>query len=196
MAGDNPVQHTNTLCNTLMIPSHWIEVDIERLLFSLAVKMPHFWSPEMRVINSPTKCLISVKIAILTPHIISPTLVNVWLILDLQKYVNWFCMFLEVNPSMLSVSKSTRLLYGQGCQKFRAQVAANFTKSRGRQCKSSQIFPIELKLKMHPKCLNLGALCVKLTKNHPNGRKNNRLSNFRKLRIITFEAFRWLYMTS
>ena len=49
---------------------------------------------------------------------------------------------------------------------------------------------------MHPKCLNLGALCVKLTKNHPNGRKNNRLSNFRKLRIITFEAFRWLYMTS
>ena len=81
----------------------------------------------------------------------------------------------------------------QGCQKFRAQVAANFTKSRGRQRKSSPIFT---KLKMHPKCLNLGALYVKLTKNHPNGRKNNRLSNFRKLRIITFEAFQWLYMTS
>ena len=29
----------------------------------------------------------------------------------------------------------------QGCQKFRAQVAANFTKSRGRQRKSSPIFP-------------------------------------------------------
>ena len=85
------------------------------------------------------------------------------------------------------------LLHSQGCQKFRAQVAANFTKSRGRQRKSSPIFP---KLKMHPKCLNLGTLCAKLTKNHPNGRKNNRLSNFRKLRIITFEAFRWLYMTS
>ena len=82
---------------------------------------------------------------------------------------------------------------GQGCQKFRAQVAANFTKSRGIRRKSSPIFP---QAKMHPKCLNLGALCVKLTKNHPNGRKNNRLSNFRKLRIITFEAFRWLYMTS
>ena len=51
-------------------------------------------------------------------------------------------------------------LHVQGCQKFRAQIAANFTKSRGRQRKSSPIFP---KLK----CLNLGALCVKLTKNHP-----------------------------
>ena len=96
-------------------------------------------------------------------------------------------------PTHTAVLSQTKLLWKQGCQKFRAQVAANFTKSRGRQRKSSPIFP---KLKMHPKCLNLGALCVKLTKNHPNGRKNNRLSNFRKLRIITFEAFRWLYMTS
>ena len=40
------------------------------------------------VINSFTKCLISVKIAILTPHIIPLLLVNVWLIFDLQKYVN------------------------------------------------------------------------------------------------------------
>ena len=86
------LQHTN--------PYHWIEVDIERLLFSLAVKMPHFWSPKIdkQVINSSTKCLISVKIAILTPHIITLPLVNVWLIFDLQKYVNWLCVFLEVNP--------------------------------------------------------------------------------------------------
>ena len=72
--------------NTL-VPSHWIEVDIDRLLFSLAVKMPNFgdYGPETvkKVINSSTKCLISVKIAILTPHIIPPPLVNVWLILDL-----------------------------------------------------------------------------------------------------------------
>ena len=38
------------------------------------------------------------KIAILTPNIIPPPLVNVWLIFDLQKYVNWLCVFLEVNP--------------------------------------------------------------------------------------------------
>ena len=39
--------------------------------------MPHFWSPKIdkKVINSSTKCLISVKIAILTPHIITPPLV-------------------------------------------------------------------------------------------------------------------------
>ena len=62
--------------------------------------MPHFWSPKIdkKVINSSTKCLISVKIAILTPHIITLLLVNVWLIFDLQKYVNWLCVFLEVNP--------------------------------------------------------------------------------------------------
>ena len=62
--------------------------------------MPNFWGPkkDKKVINSSTKCLISVKIAILTPHIIPPPLVNVWLIFDLQKYVNWLCVFLEVNP--------------------------------------------------------------------------------------------------
>ena len=50
--------------------------------------MPNFWGPkkDKKVINSSTKCLISVKIAILTPHIIPPPLVNVWLIFDLQKY--------------------------------------------------------------------------------------------------------------
>ena len=53
---------------------------------------------DKKVINSSTKCLISVKIAILTPHIIPPPLVNVWLIFDLQKYVNWLCVILEVNP--------------------------------------------------------------------------------------------------
>ena len=77
-----------------------LEVGIERLLFSLAVKIPNFWGPkkDKKVINSSTKCLISVKIAILTPHIIPPPLVNAWLIFDLQKYVNWLCVFLEVKP--------------------------------------------------------------------------------------------------
>ena len=92
--------HASTMAprfNTL-IPSHWIEVDIERLLFRLSVKMPNFWGPKIdkKVISSPTKCLISVKIAILTPYIIPPPLVNIWLIFDLQKYD--FRMFLEVNP--------------------------------------------------------------------------------------------------
>ena len=50
------LQHTNPLIE--------LEVDIERLLFSLAVKMSNFWGPEkdIKVINSSTKCLISVKI--------------------------------------------------------------------------------------------------------------------------------------
>ena len=41
------------LYNTL-IPFHWIEVDIETLLFSLPVKMPNFWRPKIdkKVINS------------------------------------------------------------------------------------------------------------------------------------------------
>ena len=73
---------------------------IKRLLFSLAVKMLNFWGPKKykKVINSSTKCLISVKIAIMTPHIIPLPLVNVWLIFDLQKYVNWLCVFSKVNP--------------------------------------------------------------------------------------------------
>ena len=59
-------------------------VGIERLSFSLAVKMLNFWGPkkDKKVINSSTKCLISVKIAILTPHIIPPAvgkcLVDIW----------------------------------------------------------------------------------------------------------------------
>ena len=60
--------------------------------------MLNFWGPKKykKVINSSTKCLISVKIAIMTPHIIP--LVNVWLIFDLHKYVNWLCVFSKVNP--------------------------------------------------------------------------------------------------
>ena len=44
---------------------------MDRLLFSLAVKWHKIWGPKIdkEVINSYTKCLISVKIAILTPHI-------------------------------------------------------------------------------------------------------------------------------
>ena len=62
--------------------------------------MLNFWGPKKykKVINSSTKCLISVKIAIMTPHIIPLPLVNVWLIFDLQKYVNWLCVFWKVNP--------------------------------------------------------------------------------------------------
>ena len=62
--------------------------------------MLNFWGPkkDTKVINSSTKCLISVKIAIVTPHIIPLPLVNVWLIFDLQKYVNWLCVFSKVNP--------------------------------------------------------------------------------------------------
>ena len=59
--------------------------------------MHNFWRPKIdkKMINSSTKCLISLKIAILTPHIIPRPLVNVWLIFDLQKYVNWLCVFLK-----------------------------------------------------------------------------------------------------
>ena len=63
--------------------------------------MLNFWGPNKykKVINSSIKCLISVKIAIMTPHNIIPLpLVNVWLIFDLQKYVNWLCVFSKVNP--------------------------------------------------------------------------------------------------
>ena len=62
--------------------------------------MTNFWGPKIdkKVINSSTKCLISVKIAILTPHIIPPSLVNICLIFNLQKYVKWLCVFLEFNP--------------------------------------------------------------------------------------------------
>ena len=62
--------------------------------------MLNFWGPkkDKKVINSSTKCLISVKISVMTPHIIPLPLVNVWLIFDLQKYVNWLCLFSKVNP--------------------------------------------------------------------------------------------------
>ena len=98
-------QHTNPL--SLNWSWYW---EFERLLFSLAVKIPNFWGPKIdkKVINFSTKCLISVKIAILTAHIIPPPLVNIWLIFDLQKYVKWLCMFLEVNPCF----KRAHLLYG------------------------------------------------------------------------------------
>ena len=98
------LQHTNPFLIEL-------EVDIERLWFSLAVKMPNFWGPkkDKKVINSSTKCLISVKIAIMTRHIIPLPLVNVWLIFDLQKYVQLtLCIF----ESQSMLSKSTGLLYG------------------------------------------------------------------------------------
>ena len=82
------LQHTNPLSL------------IKKLILRDFVKMPNFWGPkkDKNVINSSTKCLISVKIVILTPHIIPLPLVNVWLIFDLQIYVKWLCVFLEVNP--------------------------------------------------------------------------------------------------
>ena len=86
------LQHTNPL--SLNWSWYW------EILFSLAVKMPNFWGQKIdkNVINSFTKCLISVNIAILTPHIIPPPLVNIWLTFDFQKYVRWLCMFWEINP--------------------------------------------------------------------------------------------------
>ena len=50
---------------------------------------------DKKVINSSTKCLISVKIAILTPCIILPLLVNVWLIFGLRKHINWLCLHFQ-----------------------------------------------------------------------------------------------------
>ena len=48
-----------------LIPSHCIQVDIERLLFSLAVKLHNFWGLKidikLKMIDTSTKCLISVK---------------------------------------------------------------------------------------------------------------------------------------
>ena len=49
-----------------------------------------------KVIISSTKYLISVKIAILTPHIIPPPFVNVWLIFDLQKHVTLLFLHFKV----------------------------------------------------------------------------------------------------
>ena len=74
--------------NTL-IPLNELKLILRDFYCSLAVKMPNFWGPKIdkskkKVINSSTKCLISVKIAILTPNIIPPPLVNSWLIFDLQ----------------------------------------------------------------------------------------------------------------
>ena len=65
-----------------LIPSHCIQVDNERLSCSLAVKLDNFKVPKIdtKVTNSSTNCLISVKIAILTPHIIPTPLVNIWLV--------------------------------------------------------------------------------------------------------------------
>ena len=96
--------------NTL-IPSHWIEVDIKRLLFSLTVKMPNFWGPKIdkKVINSSTKCLISVKN--LNPHssyhttAVGECLVDIWFAEICQLAL---CVF----GSQSMLSKSTRLLYG------------------------------------------------------------------------------------
>ena len=79
-----------------LIPSHCIQVDIERLLFSLAVKLHNFWGPLNRQKGDQFFYQMSdfcENCAILTPHILPPLLVNVWLIFDLQKHVNFVYIF-------------------------------------------------------------------------------------------------------
>ena len=69
--------------------------------------MPNFWGPKVdkKVINSSTKCLISVKIAILT-LIIPPPLVNVLVDIWLAEYFNWVTLCVFRSQSMLSKSMS------------------------------------------------------------------------------------------
>ena len=55
-----------------------------------------------------------------------------------------------------------------------SQTAVNFIRGRGRQPKSN---PICRQAKMRPNVWFWAFLCGKLTKNHPIGRKNDRLSN-------------------
>ena len=73
-------------------PSSWYW---ETFMQYITVKLHNFWSPKIdkKVINSSTKCLISVIIAILTPHVIPQLLVNVWLIFDLQKHACKLTLF-------------------------------------------------------------------------------------------------------
>ena len=75
------LQHTNPL--SLNWSWYW------EIFISSSCQNTQFWGPKIdkKVIKSSTKCLISVKIAILNPLITSPLLVNVWLIFHLQKYV-------------------------------------------------------------------------------------------------------------
>ena len=64
--------------------------------------MPNFWGPkkDKKAINSSTKCLISVKIAILTPHIIPPPFMHWWMFgwYLICRNISTDCVFLEVNP--------------------------------------------------------------------------------------------------
>ena len=84
----------------ILIPSYCIQVDIERLLLKSYCQIASFLrsKKDKEVINSSTKCLISVKIANFTLHIIPLLLENVRLISDLQKHqlkhVNWLWLHL------------------------------------------------------------------------------------------------------
>ena len=107
-----------------LIPSHCIQVDIERLLFSLAVKWHKFWSPKIdkKVINSDTKCLISVKIAILTPHIIPPPLVMFgWYLICRNMYpdfVNSHKDFISFKMGVCCMLKQTVWAYSFLCKQY------------------------------------------------------------------------------
>ena len=72
-----------------IIPSHCIQVDIERLFIQSSCQLHNFWGSKIdeMVINSSIK-LISVKVAIPIPNILPVPVVNIWLIFDLQKHVS------------------------------------------------------------------------------------------------------------
>ena len=83
-------------CFNTLIPSHWIEVDIERLFSCQNAQF-------LRSKNKQNGDQFFYQISDFCencnpPHVIPPPLVNTWLTFDMQKYVNWLCVFLEVNP--------------------------------------------------------------------------------------------------
>ena len=78
-------------------PSRCIQVDIKRLLFSLAFKWHKFWGPKIRAKNKQKGDQFLYQMSDFcencNPHSSCHTTAigNVWLIFDLQKHVNWLC---------------------------------------------------------------------------------------------------------
>ena len=84
-------------CFNTLIPSHWIEVDIERLLFSLAVRMPNFWGPGIEQKGDQCFYQMSDFCKNCNPHssyhttAIGECLVDIW--------IAGICQLTEVNPT-------------------------------------------------------------------------------------------------
>ena len=75
-----------------LIPSQCIQVDIERLLLSLAIKLHNFWGPKINVKGDQFFYQMPDFCENCHPHSFIPLLlVNVWLITNLQKHGNWLC---------------------------------------------------------------------------------------------------------